>query len=465
MNADQVQSSHKVRIEFSLPEATIGWALHNATATEMVAVRSAALLSPDDAFDVQETLEKLNAGLLDKIPGLPARSQIDNLLIVIKRDLTAVAYVNEPQARAKVRVARAVEKGQPVRNEDIAEVVEVEVDVEVPDDAAIVAVRSFGWRRSLYFDFGPLAPEPQGRIGPLRQVLALQLAMLWGLQREPKTPLRTRVDQMADGYQRLRSLLDSRCEEESLYQELLEDHPWMLGVGMYRSVQRHGRFDDQNIPDFTGRRAADETDDIIELKQPFLPYFKRNGEFAVDFHTAWAQAERYLTFARDHRGYLREAKGMRFETPKVLLLAGRSWTEAEAKLVRMKELSNPAIRVMTYEQLINQAQTILAVMRTASTEQVPLPKRPPKPAQNNSPTKPSSKPPKKSPAKRSSQSAKARPAHGKKRSANMQKAAPANAKKSRANSKKSAVNAGKPPSTPAKKSPASAANPPAKPAN
>lgn len=367
-----------MRIEFSLAEPTIGWALHSATPTEMLAVRSAAVISPDDAREIQEVLDKLNAGLLDKIPGLPARSQIDNLLIVIKRDHTAVAYVNEPHPRVKVRVARAVEAGEPLRNGDIAEVVEVELNVDIPDDAGIVAVSSFNWRRSVYFDFGPLAPQPQERIGPLRQILALQLAMLWGLQREPMTPTRTRVDQMADGYQRLRALLDVECEEEAQYQELLEDHPWMLGVGTYRSVHRHGHFDDQNIPDFTGRRAADDTDDIIELKQPFLPYFKRNGEFGVDFHAAWSQAERYLTFARDYRDYLRNQKGMRFETPKVLLLAGRNWTEAQTKLVRTKQLSNPAIRVMTYEELLTQAQSILAVMRTASGEELPLPQRPPK---------------------------------------------------------------------------------------
>ncbi len=408
---------HNMRIEFSLTQPTIGWALHSATPTEMVAVRSAALLSPDEAIDVQETLEKLNAGLLDKIPGLPTRSQIDNLLIVIKRDLTAVAYVNEPPVRAKVRVTRGVEKGEPVQSDDIAEILEVEVDVDVPDDAAVVAFRSLGWRRSLYFDFGPLAPEPQARIGPLRQVLALQLTLLWGLQREPKPTLRTRVDQMADGYQRLRSLLETKSEEEALYQELLEDHPWMLGVGTYRSVQRHGRFDDQNIPDFTGRRAADDTDDIIELKQPFLAYFRRDGDFAADFHSAWAQAERYLTFARDQRSYLREAKGMRFETPKVLLLAGRSWNESEAKLVRMKELSNPAIRVMTYDQLLNQAHSILEVMRTASAEEIPLRTRPKKTSTSTPPKKPASKSSKSKPG-----SAKAKKPQAKKGSAASAKA-------------------------------------------
>jgi len=360
-----------VPIAFKLNERPLGWAAHTATPSEKVAIVSWSIAAPDDPAAVQQELERLQRFVLGHIPGLPKAGTAQNMVVVINPDLSGIAYVDEFTATAKTRVTRAVEKGEPLRAGDISDIEELKLSVDVPDDAGVIVLQSAEWRRAVYFDFGPLHEPPRPRCAPLSRVLATQLASLWNIGTPlSEEPGRTRVDAMAAGFQRLRRLLERRSEVEREYQELLEDHPWMLGLGRYKGFQRHDAMNDENIPDFTGRRAADGNDDVVELKQPFLRCFKENGAFSTSFMEAWDQAERYLTFARDQRSYLREEKGMRFETPRCVLLIGHEWTEPQTRLIRRKELNTPSIQVMTYSQLLAQATEVLSVMRTALLEDV-----------------------------------------------------------------------------------------------
>nr|HEX4316257.1 Shedu anti-phage system protein SduA domain-containing protein [Kofleriaceae bacterium] len=247
----------------------------------------------------------------------------------------------------------------------MADIEEVILPIEIPDDAAVVVIQCADWLRSVYFDLGPVAVEPVPRIGPLNQILAAQLAMLWGVGKKAPVPDRSRIDEMAEGYQQLRTLLKEKCEHEAAYQELLEAQPWMFGLGMYSRFDRHTAFDDKNIPDFTLRRTADDTDDFVELKQPFLKYFTEHDEPTAVLQAAWHQAERYLTFASEHRDYLRREKNINVENPRCWLLVGTQWTAAQAKQIRIKETHNAKIKVLTYEQLLLQAQLVLSVVRAA----------------------------------------------------------------------------------------------------
>ena len=351
-------------INFQLTERPLGWAEHAATPHELLLVKNAAVIGPDDAGAVQTSLQHLHRSIFRHIPGLPPPHQIGHLVVVLRHDLTGVAYVNELVISAMVRTARAVNPG-PATIEDMAGIEEVRLPIEVPDDAAVVVVQCAEWLRSVYFDLGPVAVEPMPRIGPLEQILAAQVAMLWGVGKKASVPECSRVDEMAEGFQKLRSLLNEECEREAAYQELLHAHPWMFGLGMYSRFDRHSAFDDKNVPDFTLRRTADETDDIVELKQPFLKYFTEDDEPTAVLQAAWHQAERYLTFANENRDYLKREKNINVENPRCWLLIGRHWTPAQAKQIRIKETHNAKIKVLTYEQLLLQAQLVLSVMRAA----------------------------------------------------------------------------------------------------
>jgi hypothetical protein len=148
----------------------------------------------------------------------------------------------------------------------------------------------------------------------------------------------------------LSGLLRANDPDESKYQKLFIRHPWVLGL-QYKKIQRHEPLDDQNIPDFTGVKVNDGCRDIFELKPPSMDIFRKDGEFSANFNTAWNQAERYLSFCREGKGYL-QRKGFLFDNPKCILICGYNLPEECVKKLRVKEKMNPAIQVMTFNDVL-----------------------------------------------------------------------------------------------------------------
>ena len=162
---------------------------------------------------------------------------------------------------------------------------------------------------------------------------------------------------MAEGLEHLRSLLAEVNTEEARYQELLEEHPWMLG-GLYSEVRRHARLDDRAIPDFTATRCYDQYHDIIELKQPFLRLFRQDGSLASNFNDAWNQAEEYLAFATRQRTYLRDERQIHIENPRCVLIVGHGLTDAQRRRIREKEAGAVSVSVFTYDELLRTAEHV-----------------------------------------------------------------------------------------------------------
>jgi len=301
----------EMKIEFKLQERFAGFAVTSADAGGHGWICQRELVGPMDPH-LMDRLEKLHAALFLKIPGLPSPSQIDHIVITIAQDLSAIAYVNELQPREQVKVNRAIEAGEEIFVRDIDDIAAVELGIDIPANSGVIVVWSFGWKRSLFYDVTPLGPDKLARDYPLEAVLAQQRILLLGLPigAPNGTSLLTRAEHMAQGVAQLEQLLRERCEEESKYQELLEQHPWMLGQ-TYSKVVRHQKFDDTAIPDFTAVRCYDDCHDIIELKHPFIPLFKETGQFRSGFNDAWNQAEDYVNFTRRNRDYLLREKKLR----------------------------------------------------------------------------------------------------------------------------------------------------------
>jgi len=152
----------------------------------------------------------------------------------------------------------------------------------------------------------------------------------------------------------LRELLADGKSDEALYQKLIQEYPWILGA-KYDSVQDHTKLDDANIPDFTGVRIHDRYRDIIEIKSPFSPVLRKDGELSSEFNEAWNQCERYLNFAKEDKDYLRR-KGLAFDNPKCYLIIGYSLSDEALGRIRVKERMTPTIEVLTYDGLLAYAR-------------------------------------------------------------------------------------------------------------
>ena len=171
---------------FKLAERVIGISMNAAVAGENVQIRTQELIGPTATY-LLDRLEQIHLAVFAKIPGMPAPSQIDHLLVIIRPDLTGTAYVNELAIQAMVRVNRAVQAGTPVHREDISDVTLVDLGVQVPPDSGVIVFRSSGWRRSLFFDLGPLMPEHGPRTEPLEKALAQQELLLLGITQPAST--------------------------------------------------------------------------------------------------------------------------------------------------------------------------------------------------------------------------------------------------------------------------------------
>lgn len=159
----------------------------------------------------------------------------------------------------------------------------------------------------------------------------------------------------------LKELLNRKETDESKYQELIQKYPWILGL-QFEVVQDHRKLDDENIPDFTGVRVHDKGRDIIEIKQPFIPIFRKDGKFVSKFNDAWNQVEKYLNFAREEKDYLRR-KGLRFDNPKCYLFIGFEIPDDGLKKIRDKEKLNPAIEIRTYKDLLAYAESTIQFVK------------------------------------------------------------------------------------------------------
>jgi hypothetical protein len=159
-----------VEIDLGMPPA--GYALAAARDGESVAVQYLEFTSTEDGQHLIQRLEGIASDILRRVTPAIRPSQVDNMLAICRRDGKANVYVNEVVQHALVHASRPIAAGTPVTKNDIVEIDRLEFDVEVPSDAGLVFVFSVGWRKGLFYDFGPIGgPTPQPRQYDLAAVL------------------------------------------------------------------------------------------------------------------------------------------------------------------------------------------------------------------------------------------------------------------------------------------------------
>ena len=104
--------------------------------------------SSEDGDHFIEPLENLGTIFLDFCPKIGIiPSLIDNMLVVLNKDTTAVVYINEVRMMTMSLLKRPVVAGPISFIDDLAALVSVKFDgIEVPDDSGVVYLFSLGWR-------------------------------------------------------------------------------------------------------------------------------------------------------------------------------------------------------------------------------------------------------------------------------------------------------------------------------
>lgn len=187
-----------------------------------------------------------------------------------------------------------------------------------------------------------------------------------------------------DAEQKLDLLIQTNPDNESKFQEYFCEFPWVFGL-QYNALQSHKKFDDQNIPDFSAARIENGLRDIVEIKPPGLKLFGRNNAPLAALNASITQCERYIDFADQNRDYLDREKGLRFNAPIAMLVAGWNIEPECLDVLRRKERLNPRIKIKTYNDLrasIKSMSNMINVLHATDKQTSKSPRDDPPPRQS-----------------------------------------------------------------------------------
>lgn len=159
-----------VEIDLGMPPA--GYAVTSARASETVSVQFREFTSTEDGQHFIQRLEGVPNDILQKLPAPIPASRVDHMLALCRRDGSATVYLNELELQASVRASRPIEEGEAVTRDDFVDVERLELGVKIPKDVGALFVFSVGWRKGLFYDFGPVGgPSPRPREGDIAAIL------------------------------------------------------------------------------------------------------------------------------------------------------------------------------------------------------------------------------------------------------------------------------------------------------
>lgn len=145
--------------EIVLDHLPAGYAKHGGRPNEKIDVVFREFSSTEDGQHFISRVEGTSTAILEKISGHAgvAAAVTSSLLAIIRPDRSATVYWNEFHPIVQVRAKGKTDKGDLVLLDHIMDIERVLLpEGLVPADAGICYVFSFGWRKGLFFDYGPL---------------------------------------------------------------------------------------------------------------------------------------------------------------------------------------------------------------------------------------------------------------------------------------------------------------------
>lgn len=150
-------------------------------------------------------------------------------------------------------------------------------------------------------------------------------------------------------------------KDEQVWQRFFEDNSWILGSDIVRIAGARG-IDEHNITDIPFQ-SFDGFMDIIELKLPTATMWTKNNEPSQELVAAVMQCMRYIHVAEMRSNDKQKCEELKCSIvkPRAILIYGRSsnWDDTKFKILRILNDGLSNITVMTYDQVLNRAKSIL----------------------------------------------------------------------------------------------------------
>jgi hypothetical protein len=139
-----------------------GFVTKGARPGEQMEISPGGFLSTEDGGRFVTCLENAWAVIINALPPTAKvwPATVDHLLTIFRRDKTATVYVNELSMEVRARPKRALQVGENVYDDDLADISHLRFPgVSIPNDAGYLFLFSNGWRKGLASDFTPLHPD------------------------------------------------------------------------------------------------------------------------------------------------------------------------------------------------------------------------------------------------------------------------------------------------------------------
>ena len=160
-------------VEIDLGNPPAGYALTSAREGENVQLLFREFTSTEDGQYFIQRLEGLTNRLLEQMPSQIRPSQVDHMLVIYNRDGKANVCVNELELRAFAQATRPLQAGENIYKDDLSDIKSLDLGVSIPNDTGFMFLFSVGWRKGLFYDFGPICgPDAQVRKYDIATVLA-----------------------------------------------------------------------------------------------------------------------------------------------------------------------------------------------------------------------------------------------------------------------------------------------------
>lgn len=148
--------------EITFDKIPAGYAESSVKGGGEVLVSLSGFYSSEDGDALITRLEGLPQQIISlipsKLPILP--SMVHYMLAIIRKDKSAMVYLNEGNIVGHVRVKGGVKKGELISAGRVLDVGKITFqDIEIPSDTGIVFVFSVGWRKGFFYDLAPLHGE------------------------------------------------------------------------------------------------------------------------------------------------------------------------------------------------------------------------------------------------------------------------------------------------------------------
>ena len=142
--------------EIRLDHPPAGFAGTSARADELLQVIFREFTSTEDGQHFISRLERGVDPILKEIPTSVQPSAVDHMLAISRKDGKTTVFLNELEIEGTFRSARPVKKGQGITKDDIADIVRIDLGVDIPVDAGFIFVFSVDGAKDFSSTMDPL---------------------------------------------------------------------------------------------------------------------------------------------------------------------------------------------------------------------------------------------------------------------------------------------------------------------